>query len=634
MKTGIWTQDPLTERIFSSLHILIAWLDPDFNFVRVNDAYARAVGRDPAFFVGRNHFVLYPNEENEGIFREVVATGKPYTALAKPFEYPDEPEIGVTYWDWSLQPLKDADGRMEGLILCLIDVTSRETALQESSRLASAIENAREGVLILDTKGVVRYANAAFVRRLGSTKADLIGHEYRGVLFDRDGETLASILGESIRKGAAWTGQYRRSSDKDSPADRAITIYPITDGGNAVSGYAVIERDITEELRLRKQVEQKNKMEALGTLAGGVAHDFNNILMPVLVNIELALMDIPRESPAAGHLRLSLEAAERGAELVREIISFSRPASQEKTVIRIAPVVREALRFLKSTLPSHIKILQQVRSDTGAVLANRSQIYQVLVNLCTNAADAMGPGGGRLKVRLENASRAWDGVEKGRDRRRRRHVKLTVSDTGGGMNEAVLDRIFEPFFSTKDKSRRAGMGLAVVHGIVRAHGGFIRVRSVEGEGTVFEVFLPRAEAPPRAGPKAEGRPAGGRERILLVDDDAAVLQSVGKVLSRRGYDVVMQSDGREALRAFLASPESFDLAMTDQIMPEISGLELARSLRAARPGMPIILCVGHHEAVDRRVLEKLGLREIALKPLNTRMIARTVRRVLDEAVKA
>lgn len=621
MKGKNWTEVPLPERIFSSLHIMIAFLDPEFNFVRVNDAYARGSGHDADFLIGKNHFHLFPNEENERIFRQVLESGEPYTANAKPFEYRDRPELGITYWDWNLQPLTDVKGRVEGLILCLIDVTSRERALGDYIRLAAAVENAREGILILDRQGVVRYANARFVRNHGLTKNDLLGHDYKTLLVEKFGEQLAGILNESFRNGEPWSGQYRQMPDKGPPADLAVTAYPITGGEGIISGTMVVEHDITEELVLRKQIEQKNKMEALGTLAGGVAHDFNNILMPIIVNLELALMEISQESPTAEHLRLSLAAAKRGVDFVRGIISFSRPSSGEKEVIEISSVVREALDFLKSTIPGNIKILHRICSGAGAVLGNPSQIYQILVNLCTNAVDAMETEGGVLRVRLENTPRGPKAEG---------HVKLTVSDTGCGMSETVIERMFEPFFSTKDKSRRAGMGLSVVHGLVRAHGGFINVQSVNGEGTVFEVFFPRVEAAPKNQSEEAEMPGGRGERILLIDDDEAVLRSLGKVLVRLGYDVVKNKNAQDALKYFLAAPESFDLVITDQIMPDLLGSDLARKILSVRPAVPVILCIGHDETIDAPALKSQGLREILLKPVNIGMIAQTVRCVLDE----
>jgi signal transduction histidine kinase len=458
----------------------------------------------------------------------------------------------------------------------------------------------------------------------------LIGKKSDIFLIDHYNKQICSDVWRSFTEGITWRGQYRKKRKKGAYADLVITSYPIKDANGTITGYTVIERDITRESKLQKQIQQKHKMEALGTLSGGVAHDFSNILMPIIVNTEMALLDMPEDSPVRDYLESSLNAAKRGKGLVHQIISFSRSTSQEKEPIKISSVIREALRLLNSTLPSNIKIKQHIRSESGVVLGNPSQIYQLFINLCSNAADAMEKTGGALRVGLEIVLLNDNRREEKFDLKTKDFIKLTVSDTGCGMNEEVIDRIFDPFFSTKEKGKRTGMGLSVVHGIVKNHGGFIDVQSEEGEGTVFEVFLPLAKSEFKEAKKEIAELPRGNERVLVVDDDETVLQSLQKVLERLGYQVITQKDGKTALKIFSTRPESFDLIIADQIMPEILGSDLSKEVLSIRPDVPIILCTGYDDKIDKEKVKDIGIREFLLKPVDIHEIAQIVRHVLDK----
>jgi PAS domain S-box-containing protein len=626
----IWKKDILLEKIFSCLQIHIAYLDPEFNFVRVNASYAQVAGHNPEFFIGKNHFDLYPDEENEKIFRNVLKSGESYTAFAKPFEYLEQPEVGVTYWDWNLQSLKDEKGNVEGLILSLVDVTAREKALEDYGRLAAAIENTEEHIIIVDNQSIIRYGSPAFLNSLGLKKEELVGKKSDVFLIGQYSKQIYDEMWSSIDKGLVWSGQYRKKREKGVYTDFAITAYPMKDEKGNIRNFTVIERDTTEESKFQKKIQQKHKMEALGTLAGGVAHDFNNILMPIIVNTEIALRDMDEANPVRDYLKLALDAAKRGRELVHQIISFSRPTPQEKETVEIASSVKETLKLLSSTLPTNIKIRQHIRTEFSSVLANPAQIYQILINLCRNAADAVGQKGGEIIVRVEDVCLDKDFNEKDPDLETNPYIKLAVSDTGCGMSEEVMDRIFDPFFSLKDKGARAGMGLTVVHGIVKDHGGFIKVRSAEGEGTVFEVFFPRVKVDSHEKKKEKVTLPEGDERILLIDDDETILQSLYNILGSLGYEVTTKSEGEAALKAFRAHPDSFDLIITDQVMPGTLGSDLSQEILSTRADIPIILFTGYDDRIDQEKIKEIGIKKLVLKPLNIFEIAQTVRQVLDD----
>jgi nitrogen-specific signal transduction histidine kinase/CheY-like chemotaxis protein len=388
--------------------------------------------------------------------------------------------------------------------------------------------------------------------------------------------------------------------------------------------------DVTDKAILESRLAQAQKMEAIGTLAGGIAHDFNNILGVIIGNAELLEMGGMLSDAERYSLGQILAAARRAKHLVRQILAFSRRSPQERFLISLKPIVKETVGFLRASLPAAIAIEQAVAADAAAVVAEPTQIQQVLLNLCTNAAQAMGPEGGRLKIGLDNVrlGAAELGGEPGADPGD--YVRLSVADTGPGIDPGLHARIFEPFFTTKGPEKGTGLGLAVVHGVVKAHGGIVRVASRPGEGARFDVFLPCGEsAAAAAAPEQTPLPIG-RERLLFVDDEHALAELTRQQLSGLGYRVEAHTAPMEALAAFQADPAGFDLVMSDLSMPQMSGLVLARRLRAIRPELPIILCTGFSEQADEAAARAAGVREFLFKPLLLHELAQAVRRALDE----
>jgi CheY-like chemotaxis protein len=371
-------------------------------------------------------------------------------------------------------------------------------------------------------------------------------------------------------------------------------------------------------------------MEALGTLAGGIAHDFNNILGAIIINTELALMDAHDPCPTRESLPLVLRAAERGKELVKQIVTFSRQKAWERNPLRLAPVVKEALDLFRPTLPATVTVHEAIGAEDATVMAHPAQVHQILLNLCQNASLAMKNRPGRLEVKLDavqvdaaTASR-HAGLTPGP------YVRLTVADSGCGMPRDVLDRIFEPFFTTRSPGEGSGLGLSVVHGIVRSYGGAITAYSEMGQGSAFSIFLPRLleESAPREKPVPPHIQAGS-ERILLVDDDPAQLHSLARMLGKLGYKVTARAAGRTAAAAFKKDPNAFDLVITDQTMPRMSGMELARSLVKVRPDIPIILNTGFSEKVNGENVGRDGIRAFMMKPFTAGEISALIRKVLD-----
>jgi len=382
-----------------------------------------------------------------------------------------------------------------------------------------------------------------------------------------------------------------------------------------------------EKAKLEKQVRHSQKMEAIGTLAGGVAHDFNNILYPILGYTEMALDEVSEGSPARENLNEIMTAAQRARKLVEQILTFSRLDHQGRIPLKIHRAVKEALNLLRATLPATIEVVQRIDENCGPVLADPTQIQQVVMNLCTNAFHAMQDHGGTLIVGLEEIQIASEDLPGSQEPVT--YVKLTVADTGYGMSKDVLERIFEPYFTTKKVGEGTGMGLAVVHGIIKGYDGDIQVYSEPGNGTTFNVYLPRIYKDAKTDGRTPVKIEKGDERILLVDDEDQIARMLEQMLASLGYRVRAVSDPIEALEIFENTPQAFDLVITDMTMPKITGDLLARELMKIRPEIPVILCTGFSKLIDEDRAQKIGIRRLIMKPVIKSEIAGAIREALQ-----
>jgi len=414
----------------------------------------------------------------------------------------------------------------------------------------------------------------------------------------------------------------------------------IVEDGRLVRAWGVL-REITErkqaearQVRLETELRQAQKMEAIGTLAGGIAHDFNNILGAIIGYSELAVMDIGDEDPSQAHLAEVLRAAKRAKELVRQILSFSRQEEHEPKPIQLASVIDEAMKLLRASLPSTIEIRTHIDSGAGPILADPTQIHQVMMNLCTNSWHSMNGDGGILEVSLRAVDVDSGFAQTHADLHPGKYLRLMISDTGCGIEPTVIDRIFDPFFTTKAPGSGTGLGLAVVHGVVKRHGGAISVYSESGRGTTFNLYFPVDETQPSAAVAELTTPAKGNgERILFVDDEAP-LAALGKsMLERLGYRVTAQTNSLDALATFSAQPGQFDLVITDQTMPNLSGAELAKLLLKIRPELPVILATGYSTTINAEKANAIGIREMLLKPNTTQAMGDAIRRALGRNEK-
>lgn len=396
----------------------------------------------------------------------------------------------------------------------------------------------------------------------------------------------------------------------------------------------IAERKKVEEnkLKLERQLRQSRKMEAIGTLAAGIAHDFNNILTAIVGFTELSLSKIQQDDPLRDDLEPVLESGLRATELVRQILSFSRQTEQERRPLQLIAIIREVLKLLRSSLPSIIEIRTDydLNPDVYIVDADSTQIHQVLMNLCTNAAHAMRSQGGILCLSLKEvlADAALVALHPGL--KQGSYVMLTVSDTGHGMNATVMERIFDPYFTTKKTGEGTGMGLAVTMGIVQNHGGAINVSSAPGQGTSFQVFLPRSVSDGKLAEETREELHTGNGQILFVDDEKALTILGQKMLEALGYKVTAITSSLDALDIFRSRPDEFDLVITDMTMPGLTGRELAREIVSIRPDIPVIMCSGFTEFVNPDEAREAGIREFLMKPYVIGRLAKTIRKVLKE----
>ena len=519
--------------------------------------------------------------------------------------------------------------------------TMLDVVCERDTRLRTLIQTIPDLVWLKDPNGIYLFCNSKFERFFGAREKNIIGKTD----YDFVDKKLADFFREKD-KAAVAKGNFSINEEEivyanDGHRELVETIKtPIYDNAGDLIGVLGIARDITkrrqaekERVKLESQLQQAQKMEAIGTLAGGIAHDFNNLLGVILGFAEMAQDQAPEDSLIHADLDKVLSAGHRAKDLVAQILAFSRQTKSEQIHLHPQPILKEAIKLIRSSIPTTISVEQNIEDGCGAIKADPTQLHQIIMNLCTNSYQAMEEHGGILSITLDRTELTTDDLRDEPSLIPGSYVQLTIADTGPGINPDIQKHIFDPYFTTKEVGKGTGLGLSVVHGIVKNHGGMISADSKVGEGTTFHVFFPELIEMIEENVVAAHSMPTGNERILFVDDERLLADMGKQLLERSGYSVTALTSSREALEMFRAQPDQFDLVITDQTMPGLTGVNLAQAIFAIQQNMPIILCTGYSTTISKKKALAMGIREFVMKPMLKNDIAPLIRKVLDE-VKA
>lgn len=496
--------------------------------------------------------------------------------------------------------------------------------------LNQAIDQAAEAIAIIGLDRRVQFVNPAMAAIFDRPIQGFIGRE---LPMGNLGPNEREKIWKHLEQGTSWNGCITDTRKNGPFFSLELTLTPVRDASGKIDCFLAVGRDISQELLMEAQLRQSQKMEAIGTLAGGIAHDFNNILSAVFGYAELTLAHLADQERSKYYMKEILKAAGRARDLVMQIMTFSRQAPQQKQLLKPKPIIKEALKLLRASLPATIEIQAALNSD-ATIMADPTQIHQIMMNLCANAGYAMKEKGGILEILLDEVvvdpafSLQYQGLKPGR------YLMWKVSDSGSGIPSEIVGSIFDPFFTTKPQGEGTGLGLSVVHGIVKAMDGSISVASTVGKGSSFSIYLPVSdlEAQQVEGDTHEEVPRGS-ECLLLVDDEAAIVQTEKGMLEDLGYRVTGFTDSTAALERFAGAPRDFDAVITDCTMPRLNGYELARRIREIRNDIPILMCSGHTDKKVELEIREAGIAIFLLKPITMRDMAVALRRTLDDSTE-
>ncbi|GAM10506.1 wide host range VirA protein [Geobacter sp. OR-1] len=508
-----------------------------------------------------------------------------------------------------------------------------ENSEKERKLLASVIQQSNDGIIIVDGNGTVKYANPAIASITGLSPDRMLGSPLSRLQNTEIDSAFYEWIWGNMQKKFPINRRYFDLSVKDERTELDCSFWTVSSLDGHSASHVVLIRNVTSEQRLERQLRQAQRMEALATLAGGIAHDFNNSLASIITCAELARDDLPEDSPLAELLDVILKSGQRGRNLVKQIMTFCRRTEQDRQPLQVQGIIHECVRLLRASSHANIEIRESICNEPPLIMADPTQVHQIIMNLCTNSIQAMKDQQGEILVSLDEVDIHEETAERLTGLIPGPHLMLTVKDNGCGMDNKTTERIFDPFFTTKPPAEGTGLGLSVVHGIVRSYGGTIAVESEVGNGTRFRVFLPCTYCDTATQQRSlETSSASGTGRILFVDDEEDVVFTGRKMLERLGYSVVAHTDSVRALEMFRMQPGEFDLIITDQCMPQMTGTELAREIAGIRSDIPIVLCTGDLSGGrdgNESYTTPNFVHEIAYKPLERNEMSNLIRRALE-----
>ncbi len=515
------------------------------------------------------------------------------------------------------------------LLLVLRDVTEELKKDAVQRRLVTAIEQAKESIVITDRQGNIEYVNPAFAEVSGYKREEALGKNPRILKSEKHDEEFYKKLWDTISNGQDWQGILTNKKKNGELYTETATISPVRDITGTITHFVAVKRDITHETELETKLRQAQKMEAIGTLAGGIAHDFNNILGGILGFTDIALLKCDPESPIHEFLLNIRKGGKRAADLVQQILTFSRQSTAEKKPTEITAIIQESLPLLRASFPTTININLSINIEKTWILADSTQLQQIIINLCTNAFHAMQERGGTLTIQLDELE--GDECEKLMGNKNET-IKLSIADTGVGINPETLARIFDPFYTTKEPGVGTGMGLSVVHGLVQELDGKVLVDSAPKQGTIFTILLPTAK-PETSGAAENSSLPMGTEHILVIDDEEDILTTSRMMLTHLGYKVTQCNNPATALVKLKTGEWHCDLVITDQTMPFLTGLELIQELKKIYPELPVILSSGYSDKINEERVRKVGAAGLLMKPVELRDFAVIIRRIIDQSCR-
>lgn len=615
----------IIESIPLGMHIYQLQEDGNLIFRGNNQAADKILGLDNSQFVGLTIEEAFPPTVEAGlpdIYRWVAQTGTSYNI--NHVEYDGDKVRGA----FEVHAFQTSPNQM---VAAFQDITQKMLEEQERKLLALAVEQTDECIIITDHQAKIQYVNPSFEKITGFSPAEVQGNHLNIISSGTHDDAFYQQIISTLKKGEVWSGHLQNRKKDSSPYKAKVTISPIKDYEDKITHYVTVMRDVTIEQKIEEQMRQTQKLEAIGTLAAGIAHEFNNILSSIIGYTELSELSLDKPEKLQNNFSRILNAGERARKLVQQILWFSRKTEFQPRPLKLENLVQEVSKFMKASLPRSIEFNYHLNAVGSMVFADPNQIHHVLMNICTNAAQAMKVQGGLLEIQLQNVEMesmreaGYPGAAPGP------MVKLSITDTGPGIDPETMKRIFEPFFSTKEETGSSGLGLSVAHGIIKNHGGEITVESEPGQGTAFHVFLPRIEKEDEASLHQLETLPRGTETVLCVDSQEEVKGVLKNILENLGYRVLTAGNSGEAMQLMKDQGKSIDLMITGQSLPNSTGIQLAKQIKELKPKLPVVLCTGYNKIELDSELKDAGIDYLLHKPVTFSKIAYAIRQVLDDA---
>lgn len=614
--------------ILNAIPVRVFWKDKNLVYLGCNAAFARDAGfAEPKDIIGKDDYQMGWRDRAElyrGDDRRVIESGCAKLLIEEPLT---TPEGNILTLLTSKVPLRDSQGEIAGVLGTYMDITERKQVEDSHARLAMAVEQAAETIVITDANATILHVNPAFEKITGYTRAEVIGQNSRVLKGGKHDAEFYRRMWAVLTAGEVWSGHLINKRKDGTLYEEDATISPVRNAAGKIANYVAVKRDVTEQKKLEAQVLRSQRLESIGALAGGVAHDINNALAPIMMASELLRLEFP--DAASSYLDLVQAAAKRGADMVKQLLTFAKGAEGERLLVQPKHLLKEMQKLITSTFPKNIQLQTRFAKDLRTILGDATQLHQVLLNLCVNARDAM-PNGGTLTLEGENMELDTAQANTVPEAKSGRYVVLRVEDTGTGIPPEIFERIFEPFFTTKGPEKGTGLGLSTVIGIVKSHGGFVRVYSTPEQGSTFAVHLPACGSgggDTAMLTKVETTFRGRGETILVVDDEASVRNVLRAVLTKLNFKVLTASDGTAALVQVTEQQTELRAVITDLHMPHMDGLAFVRVLKSRSPQAGIILISGRLDEREANEFKELGVNTVLEKPFTQEKLVAALKAV-------